>query len=175
MQQERHVLKISLVQLPTHTKAPVTRRGKFACPRSKHDFSSCGKGHHVPSLSPMLILTLSSVPGFLLNPSLSPMLILTLSSVPSCRWESNPRHLWLEPPVLCHWNTIADPCRGSVAEHWWVKPEVFWVRLPATASLFTFLYFHLAQWQSTGGSSQRCSGFDSQRLPAFSLSSIFVS
>ena len=121
MQQERHVLKISLVQLPTHTKAPVTRRGKFACPRSKHDFSSCGKGHHVPSLSPMLILT--------------------LSLVPSCRWESNPRHLWLEPPVLCHWNTIADPCRGSVAEHWWVKPEVFWVRLPATASLFTFLYF----------------------------------
>ena len=25
----------------------------------------------------------------------------------------------------------------------------------------------VAQWQSTGGSSQRCSGFDSQRLPAF--------
>ena len=28
----------------------------------------------------------------------------------------------------------------------------------------------VAQWQSTGGSSQRCPGFDSQRLPAFSLS-----
>ena len=25
----------------------------------------------------------------------------------------------------------------------------------------------VAQWQSTGGSSQRCPGFDSQRLPAF--------
>ena len=25
----------------------------------------------------------------------------------------------------------------------------------------------VAQWQSTGGSSQRCPGFDSRRLPAF--------
>ena len=33
----------------------------------------------------------------------------------------------------------------------------------------------VAQWQSTGGSSQRCPGFDSRRLPAFSLSSIFAS
>ena len=33
----------------------------------------------------------------------------------------------------------------------------------------------VAQWQSTGGSSQRCPGFDSWRLPAFSLSSIFAS
>ena len=32
----------------------------------------------------------------------------------------------------------------------------------------------MAQWQSTGGSSQRFPGFDSRRLPAFSLSSIFV-
>ena len=30
-------------------------------------------------------------------------------------------------------------------------------------------------WQSTGGSSQRCPGFDSQQLPSFSLSSIFAS
>ena len=28
----------------------------------------------------------------------------------------------------------------------------------------------MAQWQSTGSSSQRCTGFDSQQLPAFSLS-----
>ena len=28
----------------------------------------------------------------------------------------------------------------------------------------------VAQWQSTGGSSQRCPGFDSQRLLVFSLS-----
>ena len=34
-------------------------------------------------------------------------------------------------------------CRGSVAEHWRLKPEVSWVRLPATASLFTLLYFRL--------------------------------
>ena len=34
-------------------------------------------------------------------------------------------------------------CCGSVAEHWWLKPEVSWVRLPATAGFFTFLYFHL--------------------------------
>ena len=31
----------------------------------------------------------------------------------------------------------------AVAEHWWLKPEVPWVRLPATAGLFTFLYFCL--------------------------------
>ena len=35
-------------------------------------------------------------------------------------------------------------CRhGSVAEHWWLKPEVSWVRLLAAASLFTFLCFRL--------------------------------
>ena len=34
-------------------------------------------------------------------------------------------------------------CRGSVAEHWWLKPEVSWVWLQAVASLFTFLYFRL--------------------------------
>ena len=35
-------------------------------------------------------------------------------------------------------------CCGSVAEHWRLKPEeVSWVRLPATASFFTFLYFRL--------------------------------
>ena len=32
---------------------------------------------------------------------------------------------------------------GSVGKHWQLKPEVSWVRLPATASLFTFLYFRL--------------------------------
>ena len=30
----------------------------------------------------------------------------------------------------------------------------------------------VAQWQSTGGSSQRCPGFDYQRLPAFFTSLI---
>ena len=26
--------------------------------------------------------------------------------------------------------------------HWWLKAEVFWVRLPVASGLFTFLYFH---------------------------------
>ena len=34
-------------------------------------------------------------------------------------------------------------CCGSVAEHWRLKPEVSWVRLPATAGFFTFLYLRL--------------------------------
>ena len=33
----------------------------------------------------------------------------------------------------------------------------------------------VAQWQSFGGSSQRCPRFNSRWLPTFSLSSIFVS
>ena len=32
-------------------------------------------------------------------------------------------------------------CRSSVAQHWRLKPEVSWVRLPVAAGLFTFLYF----------------------------------
>ena len=34
-------------------------------------------------------------------------------------------------------------CCGSVAEHWRLKPEVYWVQLPVTAGFFTFLYFRL--------------------------------
>ena len=77
----------------------------------------------------------------------------------SSHCELNPGHLCLEPPVLCHWATIAgelptptilhmyctggieclsctpgrhiedcegwwlSDCRGSVAEHWRLKPE----------------------------------------------------
>ena len=32
-------------------------------------------------------------------------------------------------------------CHGSVAEHWRLKPEVSWVRLPVAASLFHFPLF----------------------------------
>ena len=32
-------------------------------------------------------------------------------------------------------------CHGSVAEHWRLKPEVSWVRLPAAASLLHFPLF----------------------------------
>ena len=31
-------------------------------------------------------------------------------------------------------------CCGSVAEHWWFKPEVSWVRLTATAGLYTSIF-----------------------------------
>ena len=30
---------------------------------------------------------------------------------------------------------------SSVAEHWWLKPGVSWVRLPVTAGLFNFSSF----------------------------------
>ena len=33
----------------------------------------------------------------------------------------------------------------------------------------------VAQWQTTGVSSQRCPGFDFRQLPAYSVSSIFTS
>ena len=84
--------------------------------------------------------------------------------------ELNPGHLWLEPPVLCYWATIAGQpptltilhkyCTGSKClsctpgshtedyEGWWLSD------------------CHVSvQWQSTGGSSQRCPRFDSQQLP----------
>ena len=34
-------------------------------------------------------------------------------------------------------------CRGSMAKHWRLKPELSWVWLPVTAGLFPFLYFLL--------------------------------
>ena len=45
--------------------------------------------------------------------------------------ESNPGHIWFEPPVPCYgglWGACGCPAVvGSVAEHWRLKPEVFWV------------------------------------------------
>ena len=35
----------------------------------------------------------------------------------------------------------SSSCHDSVAEHWRLKLEVSWVRLPAAADLFNFLYF----------------------------------
>ena len=65
------------------------------------------------------------------------------------RRESNPGYLWLEPPVLCHClsgralETQARAVLDSSPGDCWprLKPELSWVRLPVTASLFTFLYF----------------------------------
>ena len=36
-----------------------------------------------------------------------------------------------------------DGSHGSVAEHWWLKPEVSLVQLPVAAGFFTFLCFCL--------------------------------
>ena len=58
-------------------------------------------------------------------------------------WESNPGHLWLEPPVLC-----------------------YWVMTAGQSPTLTILYMYIVR---VGG----CPQFDSQWLPAFSLSSIF--
>ena len=38
----------------------------------------------------------------------------------------------------CKWLCKLSRCCGSVTEHWLLKPEVPWVRLLATSSLFTF-------------------------------------
>ena len=53
-----------------------------------------------------------------------------LSGCQVCDWGIQ-YHLWL------------SSCCGSVAEHWRLKPEVSWVRLPLTAGFLTFLYFRL--------------------------------
>ena len=37
----------------------------------------------------------------------------------------------------------SSSCRGSVAEHWQLKPEMSWVRQRTATDFFTFLYFHL--------------------------------
>ena len=82
-------------------------------------------------------------------------------------------------------------CRGSVAEHWWLKPEVSWVRLPVAAGFFTFLYFHFITskffyFQCEARCSQqncKCFNLESfisakkhcQVLPMFPLSSLHYS
>ena len=64
---------------------------------------------------------------------------------------------WASGCQVCKWGIQYHPCStyrglwglvvvqlwGSVAEHCRLKPEVSWVRLPATAGFFTFLYFCL--------------------------------
>ena len=39
------------------------------------------------------------------------------------------------------WGWWLSGCRSSLAERWWLKPEVSWVRLPAAAGLFHFPLF----------------------------------
>ena len=49
-----------------------------------------------------------------------------------------------KPRTALAWASSALPLRQYLTEHWRrLKPEVFWVRLPATAGLFIFLYFRL--------------------------------
>ena len=38
---------------------------------------------------------------------------------------------------------LLSSCRSSVAEHWRLKPEMSWVRLPVAAGLFHFPLFRL--------------------------------
>jgi len=65
--------------------------------------------------------------------------------VGSCQ-ESNPGHLW----------------------QWSQSQSSIWLVVHRCMAV-------VDQLQSSGSSSQRCLGFDYRRLPAFSLSSIFVS
>ena len=55
-------------------------------------------------------------------------------------WESNPGHLWDEPPVLCTELWQLDNHQLSQILH---MAEVSWVWPLAAAGLFAFLYFHL--------------------------------
>ena len=59
-----------------------------------------------------------------------------LAAARSRTQESNPGHL----SRGLRWLVIIRLLWLS-AEHWGLKPEVSWVRLPVAAGLFTFLYF----------------------------------
>ena len=44
----------------------------------------------------------------------------------------------VQPKLATSYGWWLYGCRGSVAEHWQLKPEVSWDRLPVTAGLFYF-------------------------------------
>ncbi len=75
------------------------------------------------------------------------------SEKPGSRWESNPGHLWLEPPVLCQWPTEPRQpddhqpsqscmCTAQVVLNASVA-HLAATQLGVQLSSFTFLYFHL--------------------------------
>ena len=72
----------------------------------------------------------------------------------SCQ-ESNPGQLWFEPRQLPTLTILYMYIEGIV-------------RVGGCPGV-------MVQWQSTGGSSQRCPGFNSQRLPDLSLSDLIIS
>ena len=89
--------------------------------------------------------------------------------------ELNPGHLWLEPPVLCHWVTTAGQwkvkapktsiCTAQVVLNLSVaqvvlNPSV--AHLAATCCQVCMATKCATEAFSTGGSSQRCPGFDSR-------------
>ena len=76
----------------------------------------------------------------------------------SSRWDT---HHWLELPVLCHWATAAGQTPTLTIS----------VRFMSVDGCLAVV----AQWQSTGSSSQWYPGFNSRQLPVFSLSSILAS
>ena len=66
--------------------------------------------------------------------------------------ESDSQSVWAKlPGVWLRHSVHVNQCedwqlygfRGSVADHWRLKPEMSWVRFSTTAGLFIFLYFLL--------------------------------
>ena len=65
----------------------------------------------------------------------------------------------IQTEFICYEANVEDcegwwlsACRGSVAEHWRLKPEVSWIRLPATAGPITSSIFaskHLNSFTSS--------------------------
>ena len=78
----------------------------------------------------------------------------------SCQ-ESNPGHLWLEPPVLCHWAKTArqpPPTPTILYMYYTVVPDVIYYHLCSTCrelwGMVVVQLLCIAQWQSISGSSQ---------------------
>ena len=136
---------------------------------------------------------------------------------------SNPGHLWLEPPVFCHWATtvgrpptltilymfciysfISSMRQDALSILEWENHSAWvlsWSMERISGQLLTDFWWHMlsgcqgvwlrhsvppvqyilrvvrigghpaivAQWQSTGGSSQRCPGFDSRLAGLFTF------
>ena len=85
---------------------------------------------------------------------------------------------WEKPLSMGSFLLVATPNRVLTAHTEWlpgvqlrhsVPPVQYTWRIVRVGGCLAVM----AQWQSTGGSSQRFPGFDSLRLLAFSLSSIF--
>ena len=96
--------------------------------------------------------------------------------------ESNPGHLWLEVPVLCHWATTTGQLPALTILYMYCTggTECF-SHTPGSHSVCTASMCHTYSegwWLSSSHGSvvmPEVSGFNSRRLLAFSLSSNFAS